>query len=279
MFVKRQSTFFVNIWYKCTKKKSKKKSFMVVKSFTELIYGRERQAIDQGESFIIELRSGFAPVSVFVGISVDVFHTELVQSGATLWVTSLRTQLHCKTISNAEKLPRTRSCSFQPVLHRQMWLRGAEDREGGKMEPRLSNCNSFSSRLAPKRPFFCIRNPNITVVHHWFYWTDRLRNPPDWWLKVGNPFFGQRNDDVIAQKEKKNSLVASKGKWCHLLALKHLNMSDQPCIVGNVGTTFKKKRLNKSRLSLASLQLMLGFPLKNNLFTKEQSFIWHCRHK
>lgn len=47
-------------------------------------------------------------------------------------------------------------------------------------------------------------------------------------------------------------------------------MSSQPCIVGNVGTTFKKKRLNKSRLSLASLQLMLGFPLKNNLFTKEQ---------
>lgn len=57
------------------------KSFMVVKSFTELIYGRERQASDQGENFIIELHSGFVPVSVFVGVSVDVFHTEPVQSG------------------------------------------------------------------------------------------------------------------------------------------------------------------------------------------------------
>lgn len=51
------------------------KSFMVVKSFTELIYGRERQASDQGENFIIELHSSFVTVSVFVGISVDVCHT------------------------------------------------------------------------------------------------------------------------------------------------------------------------------------------------------------
>lgn len=148
-----------------------------------------------------------------------------------------------------------------------MCLCGAEDRGGG--EPRLSNWNSFSSRLAPKRPFFCIWNPNITVLHHWFYWTGRLRNPPDWWLKVGDPFSNKGMMMSLLRKKKKKSCCI-KRKMMSLTCIKHLNMSSQPCIVGNVGTTFKKKRLNKSRLSLASLQLMLGFPLKNNLFTKEQ---------
>lgn len=107
---------------------------MVVKSFTELIYGRERQASDQGENFIIELHSCFVPVSVFLGISVDVFDTEPVQSGGpSVWVTSLLTQLHCKTISNAEKLrgpgaaPSSRFCAYVELKT-----------GGGGMEPWLS---------------------------------------------------------------------------------------------------------------------------------------------
>lgn len=63
-------------------------------------------------------------------------------------------------------------------------------------------------------------------------------------------------------KRKKNKSCCIKRKMMSLTCIKHLNMSGQPCIVGNVGTTFKKKRLNKSRLSLASLQFMLGFSFK-----------------
>lgn len=116
------------------------KSFMVAKSFTELIYGRGRQAGDQGENIIIELHSSFVPASAFVGICVDVFNPEPVQSGGpSVWVTSPLTQLHCKTTSNAGKL---RGPGAAPSIRFSVNKRASVElktRGGGGTEPRLSN--------------------------------------------------------------------------------------------------------------------------------------------
>lgn len=77
-FYGREKLYRVNLWKRKTSKRSRRE-----------FYYRATQ---------------WLCACVCVGISVDVFHTEPVQSGTTLRVTSLQTQLHCKTISNAEKL-------------------------------------------------------------------------------------------------------------------------------------------------------------------------------
>lgn len=206
--------------------------------------GKDKREIEKRILLTIKLQSSLVTVFCICWFSVDIFHTEPVQSGGRpsgwpfYW-------LIC-----TERWPAMQrnlgSCSLRPVLQLQMCF--CQDEEEGFKEHRaeVEQLELFLSRLAPKRPSFFL---HLESLHHspsslvsLDCWPEE--RTPDRWMKARNPFSIEWWCCCMLRKKKK-----SKGKLMSLTCIKHLNMCSKiklNCIVGNVGTTFKKKRLNKA---------------------------------
>lgn len=196
MFVKCQSSFCEYMIQMYKKNKKNGKFYGCEKLyFTEFLYERKRKARVRKENFTMApLRSCFVTVSVFVGISVDVPFVKGSRTGSECVQCPLTPRLPLS------KWPLTRLVCFctvrRPVT--QEWMktlrnsyRSAEllltatdlhpvcfcvDGEKNKQKGHgagddVKATTAFLSLAsAPKRPF-SIQHPNITGLHHWFYWT------------------------------------------------------------------------------------------------------------